>query len=512
MGLTAANLLAAHDVPVILIERNVTTSDAAKAISLDDESLRTMQAAGIAEQVLEVIVPGTGTRYFDRHGRTLLHADGPEPYRHGYGFKNQFAQPEFERVLSDSLKGRKNTTIWFSTELVGIEELGDEGARVQLRRTDPSSAAPDSLTASWILACDGGRSTVRELHGIGMSGDRHEHVWLVVDTLEDHHDERYGMHLGVPSRPTVIVPGRDGRCRYEFLLHVGEGQKGPADFELIRKLVAPYRELRPEQVERATNYTFNALVADTWRQGRSLLLGDAAHMMPPFAGQGLNSGVRDAVNAAWKVSDVWHGRLPEAILDSYEPERKTHSTAMVEFSARLGGVVMTTSRTRAFIRDVTVRAMKMVPAGRRYLTEMRFRPVPRHRSGFVHDAHELTGTLLPQPWVLTPPSLRAVRLDEVLGNGFALVGVDVDDAAWSLFDEWEDLRVPVQRVDAVLRDRLPHLRPDRASMADMDRRLDRALSSAVGAFVLVRPDRYVAAVIDAGDRSAADRVATAMRN
>ncbi|WP_059005696.1 bifunctional 3-(3-hydroxy-phenyl)propionate/3-hydroxycinnamic acid hydroxylase [Streptomyces specialis] len=498
VGLTVANLLAARGVPVVLVERNASTSDEAKAISLDDESLRTLQAADLADKVLEIVVPGTGTRYYDRRGRVLFHAQGPEPYRLGYPFKNQFAQPELERVLLDSLKSRPGAEVRFSTELVSVTEDAD-GATAGLRATGAGAAeAAEELRVSWVLACDGGRSTVRELRGIDMTGTSHQVVWLVADTTGDHHDERFGMHRGTPDRPTVIVPGRNGRCRYEFLLHPGEGEKGVSPgFETVRRLVAPYRSLTEDQIERCTTYTFNAVIADRWRDGRCLLLGDAAHMMPPFAGQGLNSGVRDAANLAWKIDEVWHGRAGHGLLDTYEAERRPHATAMVRFSERLGDIVMTTGRRRALARDVAARALLLTPPGRRYLTEMRFRPRARHTAGLVFGDHPLTGTPLPQPRVLVPPSLRPRRLDDVLGHGLALLGVDVPDAAWERLGSapWRDATWPIRRIDVFLGDRLPRPAPGRHAVADADGRLEEALAAARNRFVLVKPDRYIAAVM-----------------
>ncbi|MFI5682937.1 bifunctional 3-(3-hydroxy-phenyl)propionate/3-hydroxycinnamic acid hydroxylase [Streptomyces sp. NPDC051636] len=502
VGLTAANLLAASGVQVVLVERNASTSDEAKAISLDDESLRTLHRADLADPVLETVVPGTGTRYYDRRGRPLFHARGPQPYWLGYPFKNQFAQPELERVLLDALKSRPGADVRFSTELVAV--LDDECAdhvSVGLRTTGDKSGDGEVAQFSWVLGCDGGRSTVRELRGIGMTGNSHEEVWLVADTTGDHHEERYGMHHGRPDRPTVIVPGRGGRCRYEFLLHPGEGRKGEADFETIRRLIAPYRHITEDQVERSTSYTFNAVVADRWRDGRCLLLGDAAHMMPPFAGQGLNSGVRDAANVAWKISEVWHGRAAERLLDTYEPERRPHATAMVKYSEKLGDVVMTTDKRRALVRDIAARSLLLTPPGRRYLTQMRFRPPARHDAGLVHGAHKLTGSILPQPRVLVPPSLRPRMLDGVLGHGFALLGVDVPDEAWQRFDgsEWRDIAWPIRRIDVFLDDRLPKAEAGRYAIADADGRLEEALAPARNRFVLVKPDRYIAAVMGPND-------------
>jgi 3-(3-hydroxy-phenyl)propionate hydroxylase len=480
VGLTVANLLAARDVPVLLVERNATTSDEAKAISLDDESLRTFQSAGIEDDVLDVVVPGTGTRYHDRRGRPLFHARGPAPYRLGFSFKNQFAQPELERVLLQALKDRPGVEVRFATELIGLREQPD-GVIAQLDSGE--------VAVSWVLGCDGGRSTVRELTGIGMTGTSHDDVWLVADTTGDDHDERYGMHHGDPRRPTVIVPGRDGRCRYEFRLRPGEGSRGETpNFATLRRLLAPYRDITPEQVERSVNYTFNAVVADRWREGRCLLLGDAAHMMPPFAGQGLNSGVRDAANVAWKLAEVWHGRAGEHLLDTYEPERRPHAAAMVRFSERLGDIVMTTSPARALLRDVTVRMMLRTGGGQRYLSQMRFRPLATHTAGVVAPTgHPRTGTLLAQPRVLVPPGLRPRLLDDVLGSGMALLGVDV--SSWAGTPSWQ-----AQPIDVVLGDRLPRPRAGRLAIADCDGSLEAAVADMRGHFVLVKPDRYIAAV------------------
>jgi 3-(3-hydroxy-phenyl)propionate hydroxylase len=277
---------------------------------------------------------------------------------------------------------------------------------------------------------------------------------------------------------------------------------------LIARLLEPYRSISGEQIERSVVYRFHAIVADQWRSRHCLLLGDAAHMMPPFAGQGLNSGVRDASNLAWKLALVWHGELSPEVLDTYEMERHQHAKATVEFSEWLGRVVMTTSRWRALRRDLVVRAMLLVPAGRRYLQEMRYRPKAVHAQGLVSHAgaaaSHMVGTLLPQPWVIPEPSLRPQRLDEVLGSRLTLLGVDVE------LREWDEVLAIVARhglppmggIDVVLEDRLPTASGQRTAIADADGELEQVMAPARGQFVLVKPDRYVAAVFAAGDAEA----------
>ena len=267
VGMTAAALLAARGVLVVVLERNATTSDEPKAISLDDEALRIYQSAGLVDRILRVIVPGIGTRYYDAEGRPVFQARSPQPYRFGYPFKNPFAQPDLERELHGHLSAQPGVEVRMQADVVGVSQDAD-GVEVRYRRT--SDGATGAVRASYVLGCDGGRSPVRTLLGVGMTGRSHPEAWLVADVLGDHHDERYGMHHADPRRPHVIVPGREGRCRYEFLLHDGEGtpEEG-ADFALVERLLAPFRSITPAQVERAVVYRFHGLVADRWRVGRA---------------------------------------------------------------------------------------------------------------------------------------------------------------------------------------------------------------------------------------------------
>ncbi|WP_051025645.1 bifunctional 3-(3-hydroxy-phenyl)propionate/3-hydroxycinnamic acid hydroxylase [Nocardia aobensis] len=506
VGLTAAALLAARGVGVVVLEQNDATSDEPKAISIDDESLRVYQQAGIVDAILPIVVPGTGTRYYDRHGKPLFHARGARPYRLGYPFKNPFAQPDLERALLNAVESRPGVELRFGTKVTGFQQLSD---RVRIRTECGGEA--DTVDAAFVLGCDGGRSATRLLQGVDMTGRSYGDVWLVVDTVDDDHTERFAMHHGDPDRPHVVVPGLNGRCRYEFRLFPGEGEAGaPPSFELIRQLVSRYRELAPHQVERAVNYRFNAVVADEWMIGRSFLLGDAAHMMPPFAGQGLNSGVRDAANLTWKIADVLAGRLDSRILSSYHSERAPHAWATVRMSERLGRVVMTTSPHIAARRDELARSAMAAPAGRAFLEEMRYRPAQHYTHGMVFaPAPETAGAVgvpIGQPLAFDVRDHAVRRLDDVLGNGWALLGVDVGEQHWEPTELISELLAATE-VSVVTADRLP--RTARQVLVDVDGALIEEFRSYTGQFVLLRPDRFVAAAWHPGD---SDRVAAQVRS
>ncbi len=491
VGLTAAALLTAAGVDVLVVERRVGTSDEPKAISLDDESLRTLKLAGLGEELDRIVVPGTGTQYHGADGQPLFRTRMARPLRFGHPFKNPFAQPALEAVLATAVAGRQEATVRFATEL---RSLTQDGHGVQASLHDLATGDDWSADAQFVLACDGGRSTVRELQSIGMTGRNYAQPWLVVDVRGDESRERFGLHFGDPRRPTVVVPGASGRCRYEFRLAPGEGTPGQAPgHELIERLLAPYRPIAREQVDRAVIYRFNALVADHWRAGRILLAGDAAHMMPPFAGQGLNSGLRDVANVCWKLTGVLDDTLTDRVLDTYEAERRPNAEATVRLSEWLGRVAFTTSRVRASLRDRAVRAALRSGRGRRYLEEMRYRPHARLAAGLLLGGSDRVGTQLEQPRAFDVGAYRQVLLDEVLGTGWSLLGVDVTPDAWAGCDLPAFGRLSPRRVDVGLDDRAPVPGAGRQAINDLDGRVQEQFAPARGRFLLVRPDRVVAA-------------------
>ncbi|UFS59805.1 FAD-dependent monooxygenase [Subtercola endophyticus] len=493
VGLTLAALLSARGVNACLIERRSGASDEPKAISIDDESLRTYQHAGLLPELLRIVVPGTGTRYFDADGRPLFQAGAEFPGRLTLPFKNPFAQPDLERVLYSAVERDDAIQLRLATEVTGLSQ-GEDGVRLELR----SDGVDQSLCAAYVVGADGGRSTIRAAAGIGMTGRALRDDWLVVDTVGDTHRERHGMHYGIPERPMVIVPGLAGRCRYEFRLFAGEGVAGERpEFSLIAKLLSPHRTIHENEIERAVVYRFNALNADTYRSGRLMLAGDAAHMMPPFAGQGLNSGIRDVENLAWKLAAVIQGQMPEQILDSYTDERRPQAGAVVASSARLGRVVMSTSRRVAELRDRRVRAALVTDEGRDFFENMRYRPANRFERGLLIPGQGV-GSPLAQPWVFDMQAAKVHPLDIACGPDWTLIGVDVQAEEWP---HVETVRAVsrAHAVHAVLGEELPRRLAGIDLIADLDGSLRRELLPNAGKFMLIRPDRVIAAIFGVND-------------
>ena len=255
--------------------------------------------------------------------------------RYGFPKRNYFHQPDLEQVLLDGLARFPSVTVSFGTEVTGFEDQGD-GVRLTL----DGQEGERTLTAEWLVACDGARSGTRQALGIGMAGEAYSEDWLIVDTVNDPDDEPVSEFFCRTGRPYVSIPAPRGGRRYEFRAAPGETARTDLDWEAIRSLLDPIRPLAPEDVLRKTVYTFEARLAERFRDGRVLLAGDAAHLTPPFAGQGMNAGLRDAHNIAWKLSLATTSRASPGLLDSYEIERRGPATAMVRLAVAMGDFIM----------------------------------------------------------------------------------------------------------------------------------------------------------------------------
>jgi 3-(3-hydroxy-phenyl)propionate hydroxylase len=488
-GLALANLLGATGVETMIVETRETTSDLPRAIVLDDEGARTLQACGLAEAALADSLPGEGSRYEAPDGRIIAQV-GRGLTEFGFRKRNFIAQPMLERTLDSGLGRWPTVRRRFASTLTGFT-IEPECVEATVR----SEGADRRVRAQWMVACDGGRSPIRDALGIALEGNTYGQDWVVLDLATDHHTVAYSRFICDPSRPTVVVPAPAGGRRYEFMLMPGESREEATTPAFLARLLRPFREYRSEDVIRAVVYTFHARLAATWGRGRVLLAGDAAHLTPPFAGQGMNAGLRDVGNLAWKLAAHVQGLASPALLDSYELERREPCQAMIQLSVLMGKLIMPSGAEEAALQDAIMMLTEDAPALKQYLFEMRFKPRPFYQAGALVRADDdvpasLVGHMLPQPMVVA--GAGPVLLDELLGPGFSLIGQE------AVVPEIGSLANPLW---ARLKPKLVHLSPNDGGLGRYGgvvraRPCIAAEAAPLRAhrdqLMLVRPDRYVA--------------------
>ena len=497
-GLVLANILGVERIETLLLERNERTVAEPRAVSIDDESLRTIQGIGLADTVLGDIVQGYGSHYHTPSGRVFARVQ-PAVQEYGFPRRSAFRQPVLEAQLREGLRHYPHVEARFSHRL---EQFDQDGEGVTVHIVGPDNKV-QTTHCDYLIGCDGARSSVRERLGIAMEGSTFGERWLIVDLLGTPDRFRHTRVYCDPRRPGISLPGPNGTRRYEFMLHEGERDEDLLREDVIRQMLgernAGDRDLK---ITRKVVYTFHARVAQRWRQGRVFLAGDAAHLSPPFAGQGMNSGVRDALNLGWKLAATLRGELGPGLLDTYEQERKPHAWSLIEMATRIGRFMMPTSRLQAFLMQTLIRLLSVFPPARDYVMQMKFKPKPRFREGFVvpdgaAEQTSLSGRLFVQPTVESPDG-HSMPLDDALGRGFKLL----------VFGPLPGEPLPALRLPPALAAEqfwivpqdynFPYpLPPGNAHtlLRDRDGGIEAVVRSFAPCAVLLRPDRYVAAVI-----------------
>jgi 3-(3-hydroxy-phenyl)propionate hydroxylase len=489
-GLTLANLLGVYGVPCLLIERNAATVHEPRAVSIDDESLRTMQMAGLVETVMSETVAGYGAHYFSPQGRCFAKV---QPTEEPFGFprRNAFRQPVLERQLREALARFPHVVAAFEHELVDFEQDASE-VRLRIRH----AGEEHRVACDYLIACDGASSPVRRKLGIGMSGSTFRERWLIVDLENSPVASPHTKVFCNPKRPCIALPGPQLTRRYEFMLHDRERDEDMLAADTIARLLREHEAAAESKIVRTVVYTFHARLADRWSEGRVHLAGDAAHLTPPFAGQGMNSGLRDSTNLAWKLAAVTRGELGPQLLATYETERRDHAWSMVGFALTIGRVMRPKNALDAFATEQAFRVLSIWPKARDYIAQMKFKPPPRFAHGFIVPDGQpakttLVGRMFPQPRVVTAQGEK--RLDDVLGPGFALLvrSPRAREIVPKLLQKpWSDLRPRIvvfgkQAVEGAVTVSEAAPNPRLANYSDH--------------ILLLRPDRYVVACIPAKD-------------
>lgn len=458
-GITLALFLGQAGLSVLVVEKEAAIYPLPRAAHIDHETMRVFQQVGIANRLMESCRHTDRYDFLNAKGKVLLRFEGSSAIgAGGWPAANMIHQPSVEAALRERLEAFPNVELRCSTELV---EYRDTGSAVEAKLLD--SAGLRSVTARFLVGADGARSHVREASAIEFDDLGFEEPWLVVDAIVEDPLRLPTANLQIcdPTRPTTCVLMGEGRHRWEFMIKPGEDPDEVSSDASIARMLEPWDVEGAITLERKAVYTFRARVARRWRVGNVLLAGDAAHQTPPFAGQGLCSGIRDVVNLGWKLAAVVRGAASADLLDTYQPEREPNVRATIQMAIMMGRTVCTTDRWSALVRDTkfrVARALKLTPDG-----PPAYPPIS---CGAIVEGSPGAGRYFPQPCGVGD---SAQKLDDVLGPG-----------AWLIS------RMPLPAEIGIATVTL-----DDPSIASFRPALAAWLDARAAEAVVVRPDRYV---------------------
>jgi 3-(3-hydroxy-phenyl)propionate hydroxylase len=458
VGAMLANLLGVAGLSVALIERYSEPYAMPRATHIDGEAMRVLQSAGLADEVAATLGVHPRMQFINAEGRLLL--DWRRPTQDGpFGWRdsNRFHQPTLEQILRSGVARFSGHRALLGCEFNGISEEDDRVVAHYTRSTDGTRG---EVHARYLVGCDGANSPVRELIGSPLEVLGSEDRWLVVDVQLSEPVATLvpgTVQICDPARPITSIECVGGRHRWEIKVMPGDDITSFAKPDNVWARLKPWITPRQARIERAVLYTFRAVIAQNWRRGRMLLAGDAAHQTPPFLGQGLCAGVRDAANLAWKLHWVLKGLAPQSLLDSYAQERAPHVRAFIQEAIRIGSIIQVTDPRAAARRDQELIEHPQI------LNSIRPSLGPGLHAGWPQPA----GTLSQQP-VLSDGR----RMDDAAGLRFVVLGTHeiLDGVSQATREIW-------QHADAVI---LPDEGQD--YLAELGCK-----------WVIVRPDRYILA-------------------
>jgi 3-(3-hydroxy-phenyl)propionate hydroxylase len=473
-GATAANILGKLGLKVLVIERDKDVYGRARAISTDEEVMRVWQSVGLADRLAQDMLPDRPLMFVDAGCAEFIEMK-VKPRGAGHPPQQFLYQPAVDHALRDGVARFPNVEVLLEHECLRVVPKSDE---VELMLADLRTDTFKRFRAGYVIAADGGSSPTRGQLGVGYSGRTYAERWVVIDTKVlqewDAHD-RLRFHCN-PDRPTVDCPTPLGHHRWEYPARVGEDDEKLLREEEVWKVLGD-QGITPEHVKilRAVIYSHHVRVADRWRVGRIFLVGDAAHAMPPWIGQGMSAGVRDAANLCWKLAAVINGQAPDSLLDSYEAERKPHVTEVTRRACLVGRIITERNKGVAAMRNHTVRLLTRVPGVTTLLQKLLWIPDARYDEGFfASGGHRAVGWQIPQPWV-TDRAGGTVRLDDLLDRQWTILHTGTPPGG---AHAWTELGVRTLRIS--------------------EPTLNRWLQGKKAAAVVLRPDGFIYAAAESG--------------
>lgn len=398
-GASLVNLLGLQGLSVAVLEREPALVLQPRAVHFDGEVMRIFETAGLAGRLVSRVRPSAGMRYVGPSGVVMIErkpagAEGA----HGWANNYLFHQPDLENALREGVTRFPAVTVFPGTE---VQRLASSDGEVLIN---------GNIQAKYVVGCDGARSIVRQAIGAQHHDLGLHQPWLVVDVVmqRDMDLPQPTVQYCDPARPVTCVNVVGKRRRWEIMLMPGDLPERMTEHETVWRMIEPWVKPGDAIIERAAVYTFHSLIATRWRNGRLLIAGDAAHQTPPFLGQGMCTGIRDAANLAWKLGRVLRGEADDALLDTYQSEREPHARKFIEEAVRLGGILQTTDPKVAAERD-----RRFMQGGKEEMVNL----APALGPG-AHAGTAPAGEIHPQPRLAD-----GRRLDAVIGGyRFALLG------------------------------------------------------------------------------------------
>lgn len=489
-GATIANLMGQKGYRVAIVDQFEAIFDKPRAITADQEVMRVFQEIGLADEINATASPHPGTDFVGLDGEVIKRFyPAPPPQQLSWEATWMFVQPELEATLRKGVARFSNVREWLGWQVTDHEKQED---RVKVHLRHMTDGRTQTLTGRYLLSCEGANSQIRQREKGSIEDLAFDEWWMVVDMWirgPIELPERCVQYCR-PSRPGTYIVGPDNLRRWEMKILPGEN---PQDFmndsAKVMQALSAFVDTTHLEMCRIAVYRFHAVVANDWRFDRVFLMGDSAHQMPPFLGQGLCAAIRDAVNLAWKIDGVERKGYSSRILDTYGQERKKHVRTVVGHAKTFGLIIGELDEAAALRRDQELKAL--LASGKAETVRQKF--IPGLEVGALACQNGTptlgAGELFVQPWVQQDADW--VRLDDVMSTGFWIATTDaVDPAMWRDLPAWKQMGGSTVAIHNEVQS---HTAQDVDTLQVVEREglFAQWMQERQAMAVLVRPDHYV---------------------
>lgn len=417
---TLANLLAPLGWEIHIFDQESEIYELPRAVFFDDEVMRTLQQLGVAHQVLGCSQQVQGMELLNQDNKVLAKYEAPNTLGTlGWHAGYMFHQPTLEKILRQKLASYSNVKVHLGHR---VTQVYSKDHRAWAEVTGPNG--PQLYSGKFLIGCCGARSITREALNISLQDFKSDQQWIVIDIelFKDPGLPKTTIQYCNPDRPSTYIPTPGKLRRFELMLMPGESADEISTTQKINELLSKWIDPQNYQITRSAVYEFHALVAEKWRTGPVFLAGDAAHQMPPFLGQGMCSGIKDAANLYWKLDWVMRGYANEKLLNTYEQERKPFVTQVIESDLWLSRLIQTTDIEIAKQRDHFF--FSAAPS------ERQLTPPVISLGGFPKISNQIDGLPFPQP--ITE---KNILHDSMLGKHLTIVGdIEISKTAKKLIE------------------------------------------------------------------------------